>query len=45
MRIIMALFFIPQKVSPKAAGKVLPWVYTMIANAKKTLFWNPSYDI
>ena len=28
---------IPQKVSPKEAGKVLPWVHTMIANAKRTL--------
>ena len=27
----------PQKVSPKEAGKVLPWVHTMIANAKRTL--------
>ena len=28
---------IPQKVNPKDAGKVLPWVHTMIANAKRTL--------
>jgi hypothetical protein len=28
---------IPRKVSPKEAGKVLPWVHTMIANAKRTL--------
>jgi hypothetical protein len=28
---------IPQKVSPKEAGKVLPWVHTMISNAKRTL--------
>jgi len=28
---------IPQKVSPKDAGKVLPWVHTMISNAKRTL--------
>jgi len=37
MRIIMALFFIPQKVSSKEAGKELPWGHTMIANAKRTL--------
>jgi hypothetical protein len=28
---------IPQKVNPKDAGKVLPWVHTMISNAKRTL--------
>ena len=28
---------IPKKVSPREAGKVLPWVHTMIANAKRTL--------
>ena len=28
---------IPQKVKPKEAGKVLPWVHTMIANAKRTM--------
>lgn len=28
---------IPQNVSPKDAGKVLPWVHTMISNAKRTL--------
>ena len=28
---------IPQKVNPKEGGKVLPWVHTMIANAKRTL--------
>jgi len=28
---------ISQKVSPKDAGKVLPWVHTMISNAKRTL--------
>ena len=28
---------IPQKVSPKDGGKVLPWVHTMISNAKRTL--------
>jgi len=28
---------IPQKVSPREADKVLPWVHTMIANAKRTL--------
>ena len=28
---------IPQKVSPKDAGKILPWVHTMISNAKRTL--------
>ncbi|NLA48056.1 MAG: IS1595 family transposase [Bacteroidales bacterium] len=28
---------IPRKVNPKEAGKVLPWVHTMIANAKRTL--------
>lgn len=30
-------FHIPQKVDAKEAGKVLPWVHTMIANAKRTL--------
>lgn len=28
---------IPQNVRPKEAGKVLPWVHTMISNAKRTL--------
>lgn len=28
---------IPKKVSSKESGKVLPWVHTMIANAKRTL--------
>ena len=28
---------IPQSVKPKDAGKVLPWVHTMISNAKRTL--------
>src|SRR5664280_1284285 len=28
---------IPQTVRPKDAGKVLPWVHTMISNAKRTL--------
>jgi hypothetical protein len=28
---------IPQKVNPKDAGKVLPWVHMMISNAKRTL--------
>ena len=28
---------IPQKVNSKDAGKVLPWVHTMISNAKRTL--------
>jgi hypothetical protein len=28
---------IPQNVSPKDAGKILPWVHTMISNAKRTL--------
>jgi hypothetical protein len=28
---------IAQNVSPKDAGKVLPWVYTMISNAKRIL--------
>jgi len=28
---------IPQKVNPKDAEKVLPWVHTMISNAKRTL--------
>jgi len=28
---------IPHNVSPKDAGKVLPWVHTMISNAKRTL--------
>lgn len=28
---------IAQKVNPEEAGKVLPWVHTMIANAKRTL--------
>lgn len=28
---------IPQTISSKDAGKVLPWVHTMIANAKRTL--------
>jgi hypothetical protein len=28
---------IQQNVSPKDAGKVLPWVHTMISNAKRTL--------
>jgi len=28
---------IAQKVKPEEAGKVLPWVHTMIANAKRTL--------
>jgi hypothetical protein len=28
---------IPQNVSPKNATKVLPWVHTMISNAKRTL--------
>jgi transposase-like protein len=28
---------IAQKVNPEKAGKVLPWVHTMIANAKRTL--------
>lgn len=27
----------PQKVKPEDAGKVLPWVHTMIANAKRTM--------
>jgi transposase-like protein len=27
---------IPQNVSPKESGKVLPWVHTMISNAKRT---------
>jgi len=27
---------IPQNVSPKDTGKVLPWVHTMISNAKRT---------
>jgi len=29
--------YIPTKVPPKEASKVLPWVHTMIANAKRTL--------
>jgi len=28
---------IPQKVNPEDAGKELPWVHTMISNAKRTL--------
>jgi len=28
---------IPQTIKPKNAGKVLPWVHTMISNAKSTL--------
>jgi hypothetical protein len=28
---------IPQKVKPEDAGKVLPWVHTMISNAKRTM--------
>jgi hypothetical protein len=28
---------IPRKVKPEEAGKVLPWVHTMIANAKRTM--------
>jgi hypothetical protein len=28
---------IPQKVKPEDAGKILPWVHTMIANAKRTM--------
>jgi len=28
---------IPQKVNPKEADKVLPWIHTMIANAKRTM--------
>ena len=28
---------IAQQVKPKEAGKVLPWVHTMISNAKRTL--------
>lgn len=28
---------IPQTIKPKDAGKILPWVHTMIANAKRTL--------
>ncbi len=27
----------PHKVNPKQAGKILPWVHTMISNAKRTL--------
>lgn len=32
---------ISQKVSPKDSGKVLPWVHTMISNAKRTLLGVP----
>jgi hypothetical protein len=33
------------KVSPKEAGQVLPWVHTIIVNAKRTLLGTTSYDI